>query len=185
MPNDGVVVVVAVDEAVAFGGSAVALPNEKRGAAAVVTTAAVTVEAAELVVKPEIPVEPKDNGVLKLIGLVTDELVAETSEVVVLLAVDWFAPNKSGGIDGANLGGETDAADDTMAAEMAGVDGEKLEEPLVTDTTTSSGLFGEKANPPLRGGDGLAGGSVVLSAAMVNLIGAVNSAEAVLIDGIG
>lgn len=150
IPNDGVMVVVAA----VFGGSTVALPNEKTGAAADVTGAAAGVTGAAtgatfgevvagLPVKLEIPVmrlEPNDGAVPKLIEA-TDELEGEATETVVVV-VGLFAPNLNSGRDGANLGGEIEAADDTITVEIADFAG--------TIGVSESGLFGEKAKPPLR-----------------------------------
>lgn len=155
MPNEGVVVVVPV----VFGGSTVALPNEKAGAVAGVAEVAVV-----LVVKLEIPViglDPNNGVATKLIGAI-DELGGEATEVVVAVldvVVGLFPPKVTceNGRDGANLGGETEAAGDTTTVEMAGFGtvNEITGEALVAGIsgaidTKASGLFGEKAKPPFR-----------------------------------
>lgn len=144
MPNNGVaVVVVAV-----LGGSTAVLPNEKTGAAAGVIVGAV---AAGLAVKLEIPVirlEPNDGVAAKLIGA-TDELDGEATEVVALV-VGLFAPNLNSGRDAAKFGGETEAADDTVAVEIAGFGSANEIACAGIADTTSSGLLGENAKPPLR-----------------------------------
>lgn len=142
MPNNGVaVVVVAV-----LGGSTAVLPNEKTGVAAGVIVGAVE---AGLAVKLEIPVirlEPNDGVAAKLIGA-TDELDGEATEVVALV-VGLFAPNLNSGRDAAKFGGETEAAD--VAVEIAGFGSANEIACAGIADTTSSGLLGENAKPPLR-----------------------------------
>lgn len=130
-----------------FGSSTVALPNEKTGAATGVTVAAA---GAGIAVKLEIPVmglEPKDGMDVEATDVV----------VLVLMLVSLLAPKLNSGTD--DVGGETGATGDTILAELTAFGSE---DEIAGDTppqtagiagaidTTASGLFGEKAKPPLR-----------------------------------